>query len=778
MAPRSGDIRPHRNLAEFLTALAPHTTLTRAGDQHQGPCPFCGGTKRFRVLELGGAVVAKCRECDFAWADLLKLLWPAEAPPRVPGPKLYFGGDNDQTWTCVNPQTDATARHTRRPYVQDGKVRKDFSWTNGARPKTLIYRARLTGDGPLVVCEGEKCADALAARGLDAIGVVTGAPTVPNVEALVDCRGRDVLLWPDDESVGRRLMIGVAALPLGATRVRTVDPTIIGVHDAADWQPSPGVEVGAALAEAAAQAPPEPDMLLAPGALGDVHVADPPGPSVRFVPFDQVQPLDVTWLWRKRLAAGEITVVHGGPGAGKSLFGAALAALVSRGYAMPGDDTEPEPGDVAWIGHAGEDHPATITRPRLEAAGAGLGRVLACEADGDASLAQAAMVAAKRDPAPKLAIIDSWAAWSDGSSDADPAAVRARYEAIQPLRDAGVAIALIVHNRKAEAENPQDLAAGNKQIMAAPRLALHLDESTHRIEQTKGNIAGKANPIAYSINVVPVPGVRDLQPVMTFGAETVFDDPSGPGRGDGSSEREVVAYIMKHDEPLTRNQIHAALNAKTTKQKTTMTATIDRLQRDGKLVRSDVMRVGRKRDGYALAPEHHATSCDHDAHDAHDATEHHAHRASLSVGDAMRMMPPSRTILGSPVLTPIASCSTPDPVPENPPLDSPAETPPTRPELVLLEAPRDRMSVEQIGDLAGPAPVTATGDEPPPSWWDTDIAKPWKRCNVCGDSAACVPDDSGTRYVCKQCSRLIVTAGHALRQHGRGAGVVNLRTES
>ena len=773
MDPRSGD-RPHRNLAEFLFALAPHTTLTTVGKQHQGTCPFCGGTKRFRVLELAGAVVAKCRECDFAWADLLKLLWPMEARPTGPGPKLYFGGDNDQTWTCVNPQTEAPFIHTRRPYVQDGKVGKDFSWTKGARPKTLIYRARLTGDGPLVVCEGEKCADALAARGLDAIGIVTGAPTVPNVEALADCRGRDVLLWPDDESVGRKLMIGVGALLLGAASVRTVDPTIIGVHDAADWRPGPGVEVGAALAEAAStQAPPEPDMLLAPGALGDVYMADPPGPSVRFVPFDQVQPLDVTWLWRKRLAAGEITVVHGGPGAGKSLFGAALAALVSRGYAMPGDDTEPEPGDVAWIGHAGEDHPATITRPRLEAAGAGLGRVLACEADGDASLAQAAMVAAKRDPAPKLAIIDSWAAWSDGSSDADPAAVRARYDAIQPLRDAGTAIVLIVHNRKADAENPQDLAAGNKQIMAAPRLALHLDGT--RIEQTKGNIAGKANPIAYSITAVPIPGVRDMQPVMTFGAETVFDNPSGPGRGDGSTEREVVAYVMKSVEPVTRNQIHTALSAKSTDRKRTLTATINRLHRDGKLTRSDVVRVGRKRDGYALAPEHHAALCGHDAHNAHDAPEHHAHSASLSVGDAVRMMTPCRTVLGSPVLTPSAQCSTPDPVPEYPPLDSPAETPPTGPEL---EAPRDRMSVEQIGDLAGPAPVTATGDEPPPSWWDTDIAKPWKRCNSCGDSAACVPDDSGTRFVCRQCSAWIVAAGHTLRQHGRAAAVVNLRTES
>ena len=295
MPTRPGD-RPRRSLAEFLTALAPHTTLTRVGEQFQGGCPICGGSKRFRVLELRGSVIAKCRECDFAWTDLLKLLWPTETVPSGPGPKLYLGDDN-QFWICVNPQTGTTALHTRRPYVQDGKLRKDYSWTKGARSKTLIYRARLTGDGPLVVTEGEKCADAIAARGLDAIGIVTGAPTVPNVEALADCRGReDVLLWPEDDGVGLRLMAGVAALPLGATRVRTVDPSRIGVHDAADWRPGPGVDVRAALDQAATdQPPPVDDMILDPGALDGATIA-PEAPAGRFVPFSQVQPRNVTWL--------------------------------------------------------------------------------------------------------------------------------------------------------------------------------------------------------------------------------------------------------------------------------------------------------------------------------------------------------------------------------------------------------------------------------------------------------------------------------------------------
>ena len=113
-------------------------------------------------------------------------------------------------WTCVNPLTGSTRVHLRKDlWPREKKLR----WGPGPdSPKDLIYRARLTGDGPLVVCEGEPVADALAARAVDALGIVTGAPTCPNAGAMADCTGRAVVLWPDHDDPGRLLMRRVADL--------------------------------------------------------------------------------------------------------------------------------------------------------------------------------------------------------------------------------------------------------------------------------------------------------------------------------------------------------------------------------------------------------------------------------------------------------------------------------------------------------------------------------------------------------------------------------------
>ena len=116
-----------------------------------------------------------------------------------------------RTWTCVNPLTGATRDHRRTDlWPRNRKI----SWGPGTdSPKDLIYRARLNpGNGPLVVCEGEPDADAIAALGVDAIGIVVGAPTCPNLGALADCKGRTVILWPDHDDNGRLLMERVAVV--------------------------------------------------------------------------------------------------------------------------------------------------------------------------------------------------------------------------------------------------------------------------------------------------------------------------------------------------------------------------------------------------------------------------------------------------------------------------------------------------------------------------------------------------------------------------------------
>jgi AAA domain len=78
---------------------------------------------------------------------------------------------------------------------------------------------------------------------------------------------------------------------------------------------------------------------------------------------DQVTAVPVEWLWKDRIPRGMITVVAGRPDQGKGLFAAHLAAHASQ-------------QGIRVLYSAAEDSHGVMTRPRLEAAGAVLGRIL------------------------------------------------------------------------------------------------------------------------------------------------------------------------------------------------------------------------------------------------------------------------------------------------------------------------------------------------------------------------------------------------------------------
>lgn len=111
------------------------------------------------------------------------------------------------------------AVHVRKDY-SDGS--KDLWWERdgskglrGLRLESLpLYGTHeMSGwdDGTqVVVAEGEKARDALKARGIQSLGTVTGAGTVPGDERLRPLLKFDVLLWPDNDGDGERHMVRVA----------------------------------------------------------------------------------------------------------------------------------------------------------------------------------------------------------------------------------------------------------------------------------------------------------------------------------------------------------------------------------------------------------------------------------------------------------------------------------------------------------------------------------------------------------------------------------------
>ena len=63
---------------------------------------------------------------------------------------------------------------------------------------------------PVVVTEGEKAADALMAKGIAAVGTVTGASGTPGDEALAVLLPFRTVLWPDNDEQGRNHMRRIA----------------------------------------------------------------------------------------------------------------------------------------------------------------------------------------------------------------------------------------------------------------------------------------------------------------------------------------------------------------------------------------------------------------------------------------------------------------------------------------------------------------------------------------------------------------------------------------
>ncbi len=89
--------------------------------------------------------------------------------------------------------------------------------------------------------------------------------------------------------------------------------------------------------------------------------------------MDQIETRALEWLWPDRIAIGKVTEFAGPGGVGKSTLLFDIAARVSRGAAWPDSPVGGIPQSVFIL--SAEDDPADTIKPRLEAAGADLGKV-------------------------------------------------------------------------------------------------------------------------------------------------------------------------------------------------------------------------------------------------------------------------------------------------------------------------------------------------------------------------------------------------------------------
>lgn len=149
---------------------------------------------------------------------------------------------------AIRDRSGALVAVHRRTDGDDGKT---FAWLqadgrtkglNGTRVEDLpLFGIHHVDEWPetvtVVLVEGEKAMLALSERGFLAVGTVCGAATIPSARVLADLAGRNVVLWSDNDAVGRSHMGRIAAALQGvAATVRLATwPDAPAKGDAADY---------------------------------------------------------------------------------------------------------------------------------------------------------------------------------------------------------------------------------------------------------------------------------------------------------------------------------------------------------------------------------------------------------------------------------------------------------------------------------------------------------------------------------------------------------------
>ena len=252
----------------------------------------------------------------------------------------------------------------------------------------------------------------------------------------------------------------------------------------------------------------------------------PPVTPLGLVNLGDVVAHPVRWLWPRRLPLGKLTILDGDPGLGKSALTLDLGARVSSGQPMPDGAAADLAGPAGVVLLAAEDALADTVRPRLEAAGADLARVVALTLVPDrapagrrpasdppfARLPTLADLAALRHAIAAvraaLVVVDPIMAYLprevNSSRDTDVRAVLVRLANLAETE--GVAVLAVRHLTKAGRRNPLYRGTGSIGIIGSARSGLLVakdpaDESGARrvLAGTKSNLAAPLPALAFHL---------------------------------------------------------------------------------------------------------------------------------------------------------------------------------------------------------------------------------------------------------------------------------------
>lgn len=241
--------------------------------------------------------------------------------------------------------------------------------------------------------------------------------------------------------------------------------------------------------------------------------------------LSDVEPERVEWLWPGRIPLGKLTILEGDPDKGKSVMTLDFAARVTTGRPFPSDQL----GDVESLGHledvenledvggaviiSAEDGLADTIRPRLDAAGADVSKVVALTTvpDGQGNEREISIPqdlptlekAIERVNA-KLVIVDPLSAFMSGDINKDQDVRRALTPFARLAEEMGCAVVVLRHFTKNVETNAIYRGGGSIGIIGAARSAMAVaphpdDEDQKVLVPQKNNLSKKLCAIAYTV---------------------------------------------------------------------------------------------------------------------------------------------------------------------------------------------------------------------------------------------------------------------------------------
>jgi len=217
-----------------------------------------------------------------------------------------------------------------------------------------------------------------------------------------------------------------------------------------------------------------------------------------------------SWGPRSRLVEGTLNLLEGNPDVGKTVMSIHVAACVSTGRPIHGDDRIREARSVLYF--TSEDSVSQTVVPRLRAAGANLDRVLVQEPRGSALLLPDALDDLRRlirKHRARLLVMDPLNGYLDASKINVNRDQEVR-QALQPLRELAeeekLTVLALRHLNKASDKPALYRGGGSIALAAVARSVLLVarhpnDETLRVIVVQKGNLAqdSKRKPVGFRV---------------------------------------------------------------------------------------------------------------------------------------------------------------------------------------------------------------------------------------------------------------------------------------